>query len=84
MTPKQFVAIQMAKRFTARKIPDRKYIQSCRKYTCNSLRIGYEPATSSSIFNADWLYEGYQRFRDRPARYYTNEVIPWKTILEHM
>ena len=83
MTPKQFVAIQMAKRFTAREIPDRKHVQYCRKHTCRHLSLGYEAAHAGAAFHADWFFESYHRFRDRPSRYYANAVIPWSAILEH-
>lgn len=82
MNTAEFVAMQMAKRFTARKIPDRKHVQYCRKHTCRHLSLGYEAAHGGAAFKADWFYESYHRFRDRPARYYANDVIPWKDILE--
>lgn len=83
MTPKQFVAMQMAKRFTARKIPDRKHVQYHRTHICRQLSLGYEPPSAAAAFNTEWFYEGFHRFRDRPYRYYDNDVIPWKDTLEH-
>lgn len=82
MTPKQFVAMQLAKRFTARRIPDIKPIQECRKHTCIHLSLGREVAHAAAAFNADWLYEDYRRFRHRPELYYDNAVLPWETILK--
>lgn len=84
MTPKQFVAMQMSKRFKERKIPDLRHIHHCRRLTCVNLTRGYESTHSSNLFDAEWIYEGYTRFRDRPAAYYPNKVIPWKTLREYM
>lgn len=84
MNTAEYVAKQMAKRFTARKIPDLKHVRYCRKHTCLHLGLGFEVGHAGSTFNADWLYEGYQRFRDRPKNYYANDVLPWETILEYM
>lgn len=84
MNTSEFVAKQMAKRFTARKIPDLKHVRYCRKHTCLHLSFGIEVAHAGSTFNTDWFFEGYRRFRARPDRYYANAVLPWETILEHM
>lgn len=84
MRTTDFVAMQMSKRFTARKIPDLRHIQHCRKLTCFTLIRGHESLHSPAMFEPDWLYEGFTRFRDRPNSYYANEVIPWETLLEYM
>lgn len=83
MTPKQFVTVQMTKRFTARKIPDIKHIQFCRNHTCRYLSLSFTPTHATAVFNAVWFYEDYKRFRRRPEHYYANAVIPWEAILEH-
>mgnify|MGYP007008286294 CR=1 FL=1 len=79
-----FVAMQMTKRFTARKIPDRKHVRYCRKNSRRYLSLGFEPAHAGAAFNANWFYEGYERFRARPDSYYVNAVLPWETILEYI
>ena len=83
MNTAEFVAMQLAKRFTARKIPDRKHVQHCRALSCFTLTRGFKPTPAAASFRKDWFYEGYQRFRNRPEHYYANDVVPWETILEH-
>ena len=84
MNTAEFVTMQMAKPFTAREIPDLKYTQYCRRYTCAHLRLGYEVTHIGASFKGDLFYEGYRHFRDSPPSYYINAVIPWENILEYM
>lgn len=84
MRTTDFLAMQMAKRFKERKIPDLRHIHHCRRLTCVNLTRGHASTHSSNLFDPEWIYEGYERFRDRPEAYYPNEVIPWETLLEYM
>lgn len=84
MNTKEFVAMQMAKGFTERKIPDLRHMRHYRKLTCIILTQGYELPHSFNLFDPDWAYEGYERFRDHPDSYYPNKVLPWETLLGYM
>lgn len=83
MNTAEYVAEQMAKPFTARKIPDLKHVRYCRKNSRRYLSLGVQPAHAGAAFNTSWFYEGYERFLARPDSYYVNAVLPWKTILEY-
>lgn len=83
MTPKQFVAMQIVKRFTAREIPDLHHMRHCRRQTCKYLTLGYEAVHADAVFSETTLYESFHRFRKHPSRYYTNDVITWEEIVEH-
>ena len=72
----------MAKRFTARKIPDLHYMRIRRKSTYRHLTLGYEAIHANVVFDETMLYESFHRFRDRPSRYYANDVITWEEILD--
>lgn len=83
MNTAEFVTKQIAKRFTARKIPDLHHMRYCRKHTCKYLTLGYEATHADVVFNQTALYESFHRFRKHPSRYYTNDVITWKEIIDH-
>ena len=83
MNTSEFVAKQIAKRFTTRQIPDLHHMRHCRRQTCKYLALGYEAIHADAVFNETTLYESFHRFRKHPSRYYANDVITWKEIIDH-
>ena len=81
MNTTEFVAKQIVKRFTARKIPDLHHMRHRRRQTCKYLTLGYEARHADTVFNETSLYESFHRFRARPSHYYANDVLTWKEIV---
>lgn len=70
MTPKQFVAKQLALPEHLRVIPDRIYMGDNRADDLQSLRKGLNPFNAADVFTADVLYENAKYFSPNGAGYY--------------
>ena len=78
MTPKQFVAMQLALPAPKRVIPDRIYMWDIRIDNLRRLKHGYYPYSASDVFTSDFLYERAEYFGpNEPGhlRYYKNGVF---------
>lgn len=78
MTPKQFVAQQLARPTPLRVIPDRLYVWDNRAGDIETLREGHHPYNASDVFIPDVYYENASYFSPNGAgrlRNYPNGVF---------
>lgn len=84
MNTKEFVAMQLAKPFTERRIPDARFIHDyTHPRTLVDLLQGEEPENGGFCFDNEFMYEDYNRYIGAFNRLYPNVVITEKECREH-
>lgn len=85
MNTKEFVAMQLAKPFKERLIPDSLYI---RGYTFSTtlldLTAGQAPESAGFCFGNDFMYEDFTRYLGSLYLLYTNVVITEKECRKYL
>lgn len=84
MTTKEFVAMQLAKPFTERRIPDSSFIRNyTHPRTLVDLIQGEEPENGGFCFDNYFMYEHYNRYLGSFTYLYPNVVITEQECREH-
>lgn len=76
MNTKEFVAMQMAKPFKKRRIPDSLYIRNNTfRLTLRALTEGEQPENAGFCFSNGFMYENYTRYIGALHSLYPNVII---------
>lgn len=85
MNTKEFVAMQLAKPFKERLIPDSLYIRNhIFPTTLLDLTAGQAPGSASFCFRNDFMYENFTRYLGSLYMLYPNVVITEEECSEYL
>ena len=84
MNPKEFVAMQLARPFKNRRIPDAVYIRNSNfRLPLRALTEGRQPESAGYCFDNYFMYENYERYINAFDVLYPNVIITERECHAH-